>query len=746
MEIRFEGRFGAGDELLDVDLRDLDIHHSAGGRVHLLATTGLNGGVTSYDLGRAGQIPGAAPVVENSVYHSGIGLVGGAPQGLAQLVEIADETRLLLAGGAAGRLLSHGLSSAGALSGQEQIGGAGLAAMGRLAAAVTAEVGGAGGTLYALDQAGDLFGWQLGAGGALGASVAISGAPLLPGALAMVQADLPGGGLALLLADRVTQAVISYRIDPASGALSRVDSFGAAEGLGLAEPTVLESFTAHGKSWALMGAAGSGSLSLLELGRDGSLRLADHLLDTAQTRFGGISALEVVEVGGEALVLAAGSDDGLALFRLLPDGQLVHVRSLAHEAAVGAAGLGLANVTALAATVMGDSLQIFATSGAAAGVSRFSLSLADLGQVADAGGDRLTGSEGDDVLAGGPGAVLSGGDGADIFVLRPGAAGSRSSIRISDFEVGVDQLDLSAFAGLRSLEALGHDSRSGGVVLRHVGPQDTVTEVVVMTRDGQSPTLEALFADGFAFADRMLPPPEAPDPRRVGSAGEDQIRARPAGDQITGLGGDDTLHGDLGRDQLWGGAGRDLLQGAGSADRLFGGTGRDTLQGGSGKDLLQGGGGADRLEGGQGHDRLAGGGGGDRLFGQSGGDQLRGGSGADVLRGGGGADRLWGQGGNDRLFGGAGKDMLAGGGGRDLLVGGGGADVFVFGKGHGHDRIRDFTLDEDLIRLQPGSGVGGFEDLILTQQGDDLRITTPQGQIWLEDISAAQISADDFLF
>ncbi|WP_243445094.1 ATP-binding cassette domain-containing protein, partial [Phaeobacter italicus] len=83
------------------------------------------------------------------------------------------------------------------------------------------------------------FGGRGGAGGALGASVAISGAPLLPGALAMVQADLPGGGLALLLADRVTQAVISYRIDPASGALSRVDSFGAAEGLGVAEPTVL---------------------------------------------------------------------------------------------------------------------------------------------------------------------------------------------------------------------------------------------------------------------------------------------------------------------------------------------------------------------------------------------------------------------------------------------------------------------------------------------------------------------------
>jgi hypothetical protein len=81
MEIRFEGRFGAGDELLDVDLRDLDIHHSAGGRVHLLATTGLNGGVTSYDLGRAGQIPGSAPVVENSVYHSGIGLVGGGAAG-----------------------------------------------------------------------------------------------------------------------------------------------------------------------------------------------------------------------------------------------------------------------------------------------------------------------------------------------------------------------------------------------------------------------------------------------------------------------------------------------------------------------------------------------------------------------------------------------------------------------------------------------------------------------------------------
>jgi len=65
------------------------------------------------------------------------------------------------------------------------------------------------------------------------------------------------------------------------------------------------------------------------------------------------------------------------------------------------------------------------------------------------GDDWLSGDEGDDVLDGGEGAdELSGGSGADIFVFAPGDLGFSFATRdkIHDYEMGLDQLDLTAFA------------------------------------------------------------------------------------------------------------------------------------------------------------------------------------------------------------------------------------------------------------------------------------------------------------
>ncbi|UWR70742.1 hypothetical protein K4K95_20055 (plasmid) [Phaeobacter inhibens] len=731
MDLQFAGRFGANDQLLDSDLRDLEIHQGANGALQLFAVSGLNGGIASYGLG------GGAPVLRDSLYHRALGLAGGE----ATLAEIGGETRLLVEGSTRSALAFHQIGGNGQLSAQQQASLPGAGAAG-LAAAVAGDLSGGGSVVYGLAN-GQLSGWQLSAGGTPGAEVATRGAAAAyarPGAVALELADLGGGAQVLLLADRMEQGVQSYRVDPDNGALSVADSLGAADGLGLAEPTALESFTAFGSSWAVVAAAGSGSLSLIALGRDGQMSLSDHVLDTAATRFGGVTALEVVEVAGEMLVLAAGSDDGLALFRILPEGQLVHVTSLAHASGTEDAGLGLENVTALAAAVVGGDLQIFASSGRAEGLSQFTLSLAELGDVITTDGGRISGTGAADVLAGGIGAVLSGGAGADVFVLRPAEEGRSGSLRITDFEAGQDSLDLSGFDGLRSLEGLQIRSRSEGAVITHQAADGSRTEVVVQSRDGGSLETADLFADGFVFADRMLPPAEAPDLMRYGSGGADRITARSAGDQINGLEGNDTLLGGDGRDSLWGDDGHDRLIGGKGVDRLRGQAGNDVLLGQDARDLLVGGAGRDTLDGGRG---------GDRLLGGADADLLRGGGENDLLRGGAQGDRLLGQSGRDKLFGQKGNDLLDGGGGHDTLTGGAGADVFVFGAGHGSDRIRDFTQGEDVLHLGRLARAGIAEDmgdLTLQQQGDHTLILTGAGDILLLNQTAAELSADDFIF
>jgi cysteinyl-tRNA synthetase len=73
---------------------------------------------------------------------------------------------------------------------------------------------------------------------------------------------------------------------------------------------------------------------------------------------------------------------------------------------------------------------------------------------------------------------------------------------------------------------------------------------------------------------------------------------------------------------------------------------------------------------------------------------------AGVARGGRGNDVLTGGLSGDRLSGGRGDDVLDGGGAsRDVLKGGKGADTFVFAAFHGVDRIKDFDVGEDRIRL-----------------------------------------------
>lgn len=172
-----------------------------------------------------------------------------------------------------------------------------------------------------------------------------------------------------------------------------------------------------------------------------------------------------------------------------------------------------------------------------------------------------------------------------------------------------------------------------------------------------------------------------------------------AGDLIEGAAISNRLEGRLGDDRLFGLQGEDVLIGGGNNDRLFGGPDNDWLQGDAGIDVLIGGMGADTLYGGEGADVLRGGADNDDLRGGNGVDRLFGGGGADRHIGGDGDDFLRGGAGDDLLKGDAGQDRLIGDQGADRLFGGEGADVFIFASGDGVDRIDDFEMGLDRIRL-----------------------------------------------
>lgn len=156
-----------------------------------------------------------------------------------------------------------------------------------------------------------------------------------------------GGESFLSTASGAADGLTGYRIG-SGGTLSRVESYGVDESLPVQAITALAGAVTEGGSWLVAAAAGTSSLTVMRVGDQGRLSVTDHVLDDLQTRFAGISALEVIEAGGRIFVLAAGTDDGLSLFSLLPGGRLLHLDSLA-DSAVAA----LDNVSGLSAQVVG---------------------------------------------------------------------------------------------------------------------------------------------------------------------------------------------------------------------------------------------------------------------------------------------------------------------------------------------------------------------------------------------------------
>ncbi len=429
----------------------------------------------------------------------------------------------------------------------------------------------------------------------------------------------------------------------------------------------------------------------------------------------------------------------------------------------------------------------------------------DLPVIGDDSANTLTGGDGHDRIVGeGGDDTLTGGGGRDIFEFGAG----HGSDTITDFDIGMDLVDLSGLSETEiTWDQLSAKFTAVADDIDTTDVDESGTSIDLSEWGGGTIVLRGVTPTDLTEDMFWLPTGAAEDNNdlgmyHIGSTGDDTIDAGGGHDVVLGAEGDDDIDGGVGYDWLFGGEGDDDLDGGAGGDVLFGGEGDDTIAGGTGDDLMSGDEGDDTLTGGEGADTflytpahgndtitdfaanedkidLS-------LFGNiTSFDDL---SIADVDDGNSGTNAvitLTDADGNettltlegvaksaldgddfvfydstvegtaeaDRLEGRFGNDTIAGLGGDDRLTGDLGADTFVFASGHGNDTITDFNYDEgegDLIDLSAFTGITGFSDLTITQDGDDTKIDlsgqTGGGTILLEDFDSTDLTADHFIF
>lgn len=598
-----------------------------------------------------------------------------------------------------------------------------------------------------------------------------------PASLAVFEQD---GHQYVLTTSAVDDSVTSIRIEP-DGSMTPISSLGAEQFLPVATPQDMAVVDVMGNTYVILAASESSSLTVLEVDQDGRLSAADQVMDDLGTRFQGAHTVETFNAGDQAFVLAAGNDSGISLFTVLPDGRLFHL-----DTVVDQVDYPIDTISDMYVMETNGQFQLFTASSTEEGIAQFNLDFGDFGTVAqidqnaalgtddrdlliaDDGGRSLIGKKGDDILVDGAGRdVLTGGQGADNFVLM--ADGQTD--RITDFEVGVDKLDLSDWGFLRSANQLNVTTTPNGAKI-----QFGSETLEIITKNGQPLTeddftnenilnashvdMDWVFNGGGDFEqpeERPFEDLDNPSENRSGQVGDDLA-------QIFGTDADELIWGDMSDQQLTGGKGQDVLRGGDGADTLEGGDGEDiadysdatsgvnadlanqgantgfaagdqysnieglggsqhedtlsgneadnALFGGRGKDVLRGHDGDDRVDGGDGDDWVDGGSGTDTLDGGEGNDALLGRGGDDLIFAGGGDDNIAAHHGNDEIYGGDGNDSMGGSNGHDTMFGGEGADTIGSGA---HDDYIDAGAGDDVA-----SGGWGTDEVVGGAGGDTL--------------------------
>ena len=734
-----------------------------GGNTLLYTATRAGGGVLALDID-AGMV-----LVDQETTSAGSTLPAPAT---IEALTINGVRQLVVTGGNQAALQVMELQSNGALAAPVQlIGGP----SGTLSAEAVVQVGGA--TFFYAAKAGEsaIQAYSVAANGAMSlVGTKVVGSALQGIDLTELTPVTVGGQSFLVSLSLVSDSLRLFPINT-NGSLGTPTVCGMAQGLGVADPSAVKVVETGGLTYLLVASVGSSSISAIELAPGGAMRVADHAVDTLDTRFQGVQALATAVIDDRVFVMAGGNDGGVTLMELLTDGRLVMVGHILCEQ-----GQALDNITAMTAQVVDGKIELF-VAGEGAGITRLVVDPGPLASMIMGGGEdatltggalgdmilggdgseRIEGAAGADLLGDGAGAdTLSGGAGEDLFVLS--ADGQRDVI--TDFQLGTDKIDLSAWGRVYSLAALTITATATGAVISFG------EEVLEIVSSNGLPIQPSAFRLSDFTGLWHAPPPV--------SDGLGSICGTALADHLVGTNADETFWVTAGSDTLNGGGGFDVVdfststaavtvnlqsqaQNSGAAARqsyqsiegLIGTAYGDVLSGDGQDNLLRGEAGNDRLFGGAGNDRLFGGVGNDSLFGGSGADFFDGGAGRDrvsyvqatagvtvdlgapaanlgdaagdvfvgvedvegsnlddILRGDGQANWLSGRTGDDRLEGGAGNDSLLGGDGDDRLVGGAGADRLDGGEGFDiasfSDSAAAVTIDLATPALATGDAAG----------------------------------------
>ncbi len=721
MHFSVRGTVQTGQESLDIAISDLALFQS-GASVSVFATSGPNGGLSSYTLTETGLAAYADSALFNPSWASGI------TDSIALLDDGYGGARLVFGRTSATGLGSVSVASIGTIGGFETLTGlfsgidppSQLAAFGSDQIVLGGSIGFSGYTLTGLALSQDFTATD--SADTLIAAVS---------ALALVQA---GGQPILIAASGSEDGITSYLLTDTGPVLADVN--GPDQGLGIMHPTAMATATIGSTPYLVVASAqdASGALSVFEVGSDGSLTATDHVLDTLATRFGGVQDVQLVTHGAFTYVVAGGGDDGVSLFQLLADGHLQLIDSIADTLTIG-----LSNVSAIAATAIGNTLRVLVASQSEGRLTDLAVDLSAEGvqHVAGPFGDTLNGTGLDDVLIGGAGNdqlfggggadilvdgagqdALTGGAGADVFVLRADGVVDR----VLDFDPTKDLFDLSAWPMFHDPDSLTIATTATGATIIW---RDETLSITSLTQ--QPLSVSQVRSAVILGIDRPmdltgLTFPDDGQYDLTGTSGDDVLRGGPAGETIAPGLGDDTVWAGGGDDIVFDGAGTntihledgndvysdrdasmagdgDTIYGEDGNDRITTGIGADTVYGGADDDVILTGAGNDTVTGNRGADWIEGQTGNDTLRGGSGRDWIYGGNGRDYIFGGLGDDMLYGSNGNDRLWGEDGNDILRGQAGDDRLRGGRGEDTFVFAHGEGNDRLYNFQKQHDLIRL-----------------------------------------------
>ena len=278
----------------------------------------------------------------------------------------------------------------------------------------------------------------------------------------------------LLTLSSLENGLTSYAI-AADRSAAMIDTVGQHDGLYVSGPAALQVVNLAGLTYAIVAATGSSSLSVVRVNPLGCLFVTDHVVDDLTTRFAHTQVLDSFTWNDRAFVVSAGSDAGITIMELLPNGHLTPFHTVALET-----GAGLYGVTGLEVAVNGSTLQVFVVDAHADRVQTFEMSLATIGGSITAGSGQTNGSAlgdlimgnaesqsfsgagGDDWLVSGGGADgFSGGSGADTFVLDE----SLQTSTIVDYEKHLDRIDLSDWGYLYSVTALTINATGTGATL-----------------------------------------------------------------------------------------------------------------------------------------------------------------------------------------------------------------------------------------------------------------------------------------